>query len=108
MEIFGMGPGEMLIILVLALIIVGPQKLPELGRNLGRTIGEFKAQTDSLRSVMTFEPVPPSATAPVRVAHPAERQDERVSSLLAYSSRTVEQPTATVPEAAATEEQRAS
>jgi sec-independent protein translocase protein TatB len=107
MEIFGMGPGEMLIILVLALIIVGPQKLPELGRNLGRTIGEFKAQTDSLRSVMTFEPAPPSATTQVQVAHPAERQDERVSGLLAYSSRAVE-PASPAPEAIVTDEQRAS
>jgi TatA/E family protein of Tat protein translocase len=108
MEIFGMGPGEMLIILVLALIIVGPQKLPEIGRNLGRTIGEFKAQTDSLRSVMTFEPAPPSTTAQVRVAHPAERQDERVSGLLAYSSRTVEPATSPATEAVAIDEQRAS
>src|SRR6476469_3821839 len=105
MEIFGMGPGEMLIILVLALIIVGPQKLPEIGRNLGRTIGEFKAQTDSLRSVMTFEPAP---SAQVRVAHPAERQDERVSGLLAYSSRAVEPTTPPAIEASTTDEQRAS
>ena len=108
MEIFGMGPGEMLIILVLALIIVGPQKLPEIGRNLGRTIGEFKAQTDSLRSVMTFEPAPPSSTTPVKVPHPAERQDERVSGLLAYSSRTVEPATSPATEAVAIDEQRAS
>jgi TatA/E family protein of Tat protein translocase len=107
MEIFGMGPGEMLIILVLGLIIVGPQKLPEIGRNLGRTIGEFKAQTDSLRSVMTFEPAPMSTPAQVRIPHPAEPQDERVSALLAYSNRAAE-PTPATTEAVASDEQLAS
>jgi TatA/E family protein of Tat protein translocase len=41
-EIFGIGPLELLFIIILALIVFGPGKLPELGRLLGRTIREFK------------------------------------------------------------------
>lgn len=87
MEIFGIGPGEMLLILVLALIIVGPQKLPEIGRTLGRTLGEFKAQTDAMRSLLTLDPpatpvAPPSTVTFVPAAVPA---DERVLALQAYT-----------------------
>ena len=52
---FGIGMPEMLMILVLALIIVGPQKLPQLGRDLGRAIGEFKSHSEALKSAMTFD-----------------------------------------------------
>ena len=36
------GPGEILIVLVLALLIFGPKKLPELGKGLGRGMRDFK------------------------------------------------------------------
>ena len=36
------GIGEMMIVLVIALIVIGPKKLPEVGRSLGRGIREFK------------------------------------------------------------------
>lgn len=67
---FGMGLPEIVVILVLALIIVGPQKLPELGRNLGRTVAEVKARTDELRSVITFDAPPsPTSTASTATSH---------------------------------------
>ena len=97
MELFGIGPGELMIILVLALIIVGPQKLPELGRNLGRTVGEFKAQTDQMRSVLNFDtltaPSAAPATAPVarseRDTQALLHTDERVLALQAYGTTAV-------------------
>ena len=39
---FGIGPGELAIVLVLALIILGPKRLPEVGRSVGRGMREFK------------------------------------------------------------------
>lgn len=45
---FNLGVPELLLILVLALIIFGPGKLPEVGRALGRGIREFKKATSSL------------------------------------------------------------
>src|SRR4030095_10529675 len=69
-----MGPigfPEMLVILVVALIIFGPRKLPELGRSLGRSINEFKRASNELRSTLDDEiraeerrsptPAPPAA-----------------------------------------------
>jgi len=45
---FGLGAPELILILVLALIIFGPGKLPEVGRALGRGIKEFKSATNSV------------------------------------------------------------
>lgn len=49
------GMPELIIILVIALIIFGPRKLPELGRSLGRSIGEFKKASNELRSTLDEE-----------------------------------------------------
>lgn len=51
---FGLGAGEILIILVFALIFIGPKKLPELAKNLGRSLREFqKAKDDFIDQVNT-------------------------------------------------------
>ena len=53
-----MGPigfPEMLVILVVALIIFGPRKLPELGRSLGKSINEFKKASNELRNTLEDE-----------------------------------------------------
>jgi len=39
---FNLGPGEMLLILAIALVVLGPKKLPEAGRSLGRGLRSFK------------------------------------------------------------------
>ena len=49
------GMPELVIILVIALIIFGPRKLPELGRSLGKSIGEFKKASNELRSTLEEE-----------------------------------------------------
>ena len=50
---FGIGFPELLLILVVALIVVGPSKLPDLARALGRGYAEFRRATDELKE--TFE-----------------------------------------------------
>ena len=55
-RMFGpIGMPELVIILVIALIIFGPRKLPELGRSLGKSIGEFKKASNELRSTLEDE-----------------------------------------------------
>jgi len=49
------GMPELVIILVIALIIFGPRKLPELGRSLGKSIGEFRRASNELRSTLEEE-----------------------------------------------------
>ena len=49
------GMGELLIIFVIALIVFGPRKLPELGRSLGKTLGEFKRASNDLRNTLEEE-----------------------------------------------------
>jgi sec-independent protein translocase protein TatA len=49
------GMPELVIIFVIALIIFGPRKLPELGRSLGRSINEFKRASNELKSTLEEE-----------------------------------------------------
>jgi TatA/E family protein of Tat protein translocase len=49
------GMPELLIIFVIALIIFGPRKLPELGRSLGKSLGEFKRASNELRNTLEDE-----------------------------------------------------
>lgn len=66
------GPGELLVILLLALLVFGPRKLPELGKSLGHGLREFRrstgAVTDEFRRGLDTTPDVP---APVPVLSPA-------------------------------------
>jgi Tat protein translocase TatB subunit len=50
---FGIGLPELIVIMVVALLVVGPSKLPELARSLGKTFQEFKRMADDVKQ--TFE-----------------------------------------------------
>jgi len=58
---FGIGMTEIVVILVIALLIFGPNKLPELARSLGRSFGEFRRASYDLRQALVDagEPEPP-------------------------------------------------
>lgn len=45
---FGIGAPELMVILVVALLVLGPKRLPELARGLGRTMGEFRRATSGI------------------------------------------------------------
>jgi sec-independent protein translocase protein TatA len=47
---FNIGPMELVVVLIIALVVLGPKKLPEVGRSLGKGMREFK---DSLSNVST-------------------------------------------------------
>ena len=64
---FGIGPGELIIVLVIALIVVGPGKLPDVGSALGKSIREFrKASADVVEATnLDVTKAPAPAAAPV-------------------------------------------
>jgi sec-independent protein translocase protein TatA len=70
---FGLQPLHLIIILVVALLIFGPKRLPEIGRYIGKTLTEFRAGTQELTQTFREEinqPVQPQA-APPPPAQPA-------------------------------------
>jgi sec-independent protein translocase protein TatA len=50
-----LGVPELIVIFVIALIIFGPRKLPEIGRSLGKSLAEFKKASNDLRSTLEEE-----------------------------------------------------
>jgi sec-independent protein translocase protein TatA len=73
---FNVGPLELMLILLVALLVVGPSKLPDVGRSIGRGLREFrKAQDEVQRSLrLSLDDEPPSR--PMRgVGGPAATED---------------------------------
>jgi sec-independent protein translocase protein TatA len=69
------GPMEIIVVLIIALIVFGPKKLPELGKSLGKGINEFKGSISGMHDDAPTEPTAvvepaPVAVAPVAVAEP--------------------------------------
>jgi Tat protein translocase TatB subunit len=52
---FGLGMPEILLILAIALIVIGPQKLPDLAKTLGRAMGEFKKAAQEFKRSIDVE-----------------------------------------------------
>ena len=55
MNFLGIGPGELLLIFILALIVFGPRRLPEIGRSLGKTIREFREASQEFTDQFSHE-----------------------------------------------------
>lgn len=52
---FGLGVPELIVIFVIALIVFGPKKLPDLGKSLGRGIAEFKRASQEMKETIETE-----------------------------------------------------
>lgn len=46
---FGIGPEELVLILVIALIVLGPERMPKVARDIGRVVGDLRRTSDELR-----------------------------------------------------------
>ena len=55
MDLFGIGPLEILLILIVALLVFGPEKLPEIGRTIGKTVRAFRKAAFDLTAQVTRE-----------------------------------------------------
>lgn len=81
MNFFGIGPWELLLILIIALIVFGPGKLPEIGSALGRSIREFRRAsnefTAEIQRDLRLEAPPgeaPSSGTPAKSADAGSKQ----------------------------------
>jgi TatA/E family protein of Tat protein translocase len=66
-----LGVPELILIFVVALIVFGPKKLPELGKSLGKGLAEFRKASNELRSTIEQE-VPNIEPGPSALVHGAE------------------------------------
>jgi TatA/E family protein of Tat protein translocase len=60
---FNIGPGELIIVLIIALIVVGPGKLPDVGAALGKSIREFRKAATDVKESTNLEPAAPASPA---------------------------------------------
>jgi sec-independent protein translocase protein TatA len=74
------GMPELIIIFVIALIIFGPRKLPELGRSLGKSLAEFKKASNELRSTLEEE---------IRIEEQKEKEVVRPAATSSHPTDTV-------------------
>ena len=51
---FNIGPAELIVILLVALIVVGPKRLPQLGRTIGKSLRELRRASDDFRQTFDF------------------------------------------------------
>jgi sec-independent protein translocase protein TatA len=73
---FNIGPLELMVILVIALLVVGPHRLPEVGRSIGRGIREFrKAQDEVQKTIQSALNEPASTARPMPRADAAPRPE---------------------------------
>ncbi|HYR96650.1 MAG TPA: Sec-independent protein translocase protein TatB [Candidatus Binatus sp.] len=67
---FGIGMPELIVILVVALVVLGPKRLPELARTLGKAMAEFRRQTSDIMDEFQVQAMLDDET-PKRPAKPA-------------------------------------
>jgi Tat protein translocase TatB subunit len=101
------GPQELLIILVIALIVVGPQRLPALGRSIGRGLRELrKAQDEVKRTIqVNLDDEPPngrSGARPTGGVRPGRPADAHAADPSAEPATTTGKPGSSVPDATPT------
>jgi TatA/E family protein of Tat protein translocase len=73
---FGLGFWEIAIILGVALLVLGPSKLPELARGLGKGLREFRKATEDFKSTIDDEAYRPDPPKPMKTALPEQAHVE--------------------------------
>jgi TatA/E family protein of Tat protein translocase len=74
---FGIGAPELLIILVVALLVLGPKRLPEMARSLGRGMAEFRRASNEFTRTLTASVEEPPPAPPTPAAKPPAAEAEK-------------------------------
>ena len=72
---FNVGPGEIILFLAIALLLLGPGRLPEVGASLGKTIREFRKASSDVQDAASLESKP--ASGQPTAATPDEESESR-------------------------------
>jgi sec-independent protein translocase protein TatB len=106
---FGIGMQELLLILVVALIVLGPKKLPDVAKSLGKALNEFKRATSDIKESLDLDDTlhtvkksfhamndtPPAASSEASASRPSETTPPVSDSPEEKSTKTPEPPHAT-------------
>jgi TatA/E family protein of Tat protein translocase len=103
----GLSPLHLVIILVVAVLVLGPGKLPEVGAALGKTLREFRRATSDIAESVRLEaapapasavaPAPASAVAPAQAAAPVPAPSPATAVLAGTDQGVSQPPVETVP-----------
>ena len=69
---FNIGPGELILILVIALVVLGPGKLPDVAQSLGKSLREFRKAASDIQDAAKVEAPPAQAAPQVQAAPPVQ------------------------------------
>ena len=108
---FGIGPGELVVILIVALVVLGPEKLPAVARTLGRLTGELRRMSTEFQRTMNMEiepdirpeaaqATPPATADKTADGPPDEKPCQANAAELARARAYIDESSAIVPEAA--------
>jgi len=83
---FNIGPAELIVIFLVALIVVGPKRLPQLGRTIGKSLRELRRASDDFRQTFDFgvddDDFPdeePNGQGPTKAATPPPSDPEQTA-----------------------------
>jgi len=83
---FNIGPPELLVVLLIALVVVGPRRLPEIGRQVGRALHDFRKVQTEVKDAIRFDldaeepPTKPASWSPPEVPAADEDAEDRARS----------------------------
>jgi sec-independent protein translocase protein TatB len=96
---FGIGSTELIVILIVALIVIGPAKLPEMAKSLGKALGEFRRVSTDVKRTIEME---------AEQAEQKEKTAQAKKELFPETAKAPDEPQPTEPKTAATSEEPSS
>lgn len=105
---FNIGPGEVILFLIIALVVLGPGKLPDVAQSLGKSVREFRKAATDISDAAKIDAPPPSAqatppppplaaTTPAPVVEPAPAAESPSAQLPATPATTADSDAEAVP-----------